>query len=290
MSPLDTSQTASLEHCRNGKNGHVNGIVFQRYEYKYTIPAALMAPIQNFLRPYCAMDSYAAREPDQFYTITTLYLDSDRYKTYWDKEEEVPARFKLRVRTYGVLSDGPVKFEVKRRFNEVFRKTRVGIPSEKWPSLLTGPAEGLDLQLGPSEKTALGDFLRLVHTLRAKPKVLVRYQRQAFISRIDRYVRISFDRRLRYQPANTYDLKGLPDCWRATEDPASPDDLGAKVILELKFMTRAPVWLVDLVRTFGLMRRGFSKYCFAVRGVVKAETIGRELAQAVATAGGGRRR
>lgn len=290
MSALDALQTASLEHCRNGKNGHVNGIVFQRYEYKYTIPAALMAPIRTFLRPYCDMDTYAGREPDQFYTITTLYLDSDRYKTYWDKEEDVPVRFKLRVRTYGAHGDGPVKFEVKRRFNEVFRKIRVEVPRESWPSLLTGPAHGFELEPGPPEKTVLDDFLWLVDTLRAKPKVLVRYQRQAFISRIDRYVRISFDRRLRYQPASTYDLKGLPDCWRATEDPASLDELGAKVILELKFMTRAPVWLVDLVRTFGLMRRGFSKYCFAVRGVVKAETMGRELAQAVATAGGVRRR
>lgn len=255
--------------------------VFQRYEYKYTIPAGLVAPIRASLQPYCNIDPNAAREPEGFYTITTLYLDSDDYRTFWDKEGEAPQRYKLRVRTYGLEADGPVKFEVKRRFNDVFRKSRVSVPREEWPALIARPAKTALFPRGSREQAAFEDFLCLTHAIRATPKVLVRYERQAFVSRIDRYVRVSFDRRLRYQPSTSYDLNGRPGAWRATEDPASFDELGSQIILELKFMTRAPVWLVDLVRRFGLLRRGFSKYCFAVRGILGAGRIGRELAESV---------
>jgi hypothetical protein len=241
-----------------------NGIVFQRYEYKYVIPPGLMEPIRAFIRPYCEMDRFAARETEQFYTITSLYFDTNGYKTYWDKEQEVPVRFKLRVRTYGNECDGPVKFEVKRRFNEVSRKTRVGVPPENWPHLLVAPVNGFAADFRPSARAAFDDFVLLTRTLGAGPKMLVRYQRQAFTSRIDRYVRITFDRRLQFQPGRTYDLKGGARNWAFSDDPVSLDESGSCVILELKFMTRAPVWLVDLVRRFGLIRRGFSKYGSAV--------------------------
>ena len=71
------------------------------------------------------MDRFAAREPEKFYTITSLYLDTDGYKTFWDKQSDAPSRFKLRVRTYGDETGGPVKFEIKRFLNEITRKTSV---------------------------------------------------------------------------------------------------------------------------------------------------------------------
>jgi SPX domain protein involved in polyphosphate accumulation len=209
------------------------------------------------------MDWFAAREEEKFYTITSLYFDTEAYQTYWDKEQEVPVRFKLRVRTYGNECDGPVKVEVKRRFNEVSLKSRAEVPPETWPLLLRAPVNG--------SASKLDDFILLTQTLGARPKMLVRYQRQAFTSRIDRYVRITFDRRLLYQPTGAYDLKGGANNWRSNDGPRSLDEPGSWVILELKFMTRAPVWLVDLVRRFGLIRRGFSKYCSAVSYAVYAE-------------------
>lgn len=281
MSTPNTSLPSRSGQGQTTRTEMRDGIVFQRYEYKYTIPPSLMDPIRSFIRPYCDMDTYAAREPDKFYTITTLYLDTQGYKTYWDKEEEVSNRFKLRIRTYGKHCEGPVKFEVKRRYNEVFLKTRVEVPRDTWPELLSVPENGLDLDFNKAEQSAFDDFIRLTRTLNATPKILVRYQRQAFTSRIDRYVRISFDRRLVHQPASACDLRGQPASWRSNDDPASMDETGPRVILELKFMTRAPVWLLELVRAFGLMRRGFSKYCTAVSRTMHAERTGRELAAAV---------
>ncbi|MFB3776658.1 MAG: VTC domain-containing protein [Bryobacteraceae bacterium] len=262
-----------------------NGVVFQRYEYKYVIPPDLMEPIRSFLRPYCDMDRYAAREDEKFYTITSLYLDNVDFKTYWDKEAEVPNRFKLRVRTYGRHAEGPVKFEIKRRFNEVSRKTWLEVPRDIWPALFRLPLDGEALALSAKQRSALEDFLGLAGIMRAEPKMLVRYERQAFISRIDRYVRISFDRRLRYQRCDRYGLKGEPFRWSNNDGTDSTDESGSRVILELKFMNSAPVWLVDLVRTFGLMRRGFSKYCTAVTLSLGANRTGCALDLAIPAAG-----
>ena len=68
------------------------------------------------------------------------------------------------------------------------------------------------------------------------------------------------------------------------------DETGPRMILELKFMTKAPTWLVDMARTFGLTRRGFSKYCTAVARTLHAEQAGRDLARAIPMTGVMRRR
>lgn len=261
-----------------------NGVVFQRYEYKYVIAPGLVEPIRSFLRPYCEMDRYAAREDGKFYTITSLYLDNAALKTYWDKEADVPNRFKLRVRTYGRFADGPVKFEIKRRFNEVSRKTWVEVPRDIWPALFRLPLNGQSLAFSDKQKSALEDFLGLAGSMRASPKMLVRYERQAFISRIDRYVRISFDRRLRYQPSRGYELSGEPFLWSHGDGAECTEEPGSRIILELKFTNSAPVWLVDLVRTFGLMRRSFSKYCTAVTRSLGESRTGGALAAAIPAA------
>jgi hypothetical protein len=238
----------------------------QRYEFKYAVPADMVEPIGAFIHPYCEMDMYAAREPERFYTITSLYLDSPGLETYWAKQSDARDRFKMRIRTYGRAADGPVRFEIKRRINEVSRKTSVPVPPGGWAGLVMRDRAGL--RLTEAERSGLRDFQRLAAQLSAAPKMLIRYERRAFVSRIDRYVRISFDKRMRCQTAREFDLGGDAARWRHIDDFGSLDDADCRVILELKFMTSAPVWLTDLVRRFGLFRRGYSKYCCAVERTV----------------------
>lgn len=280
----------SIEAESSLQDGMNDPVAFQRYEYKYIIPSDLMEPIRSFIRPYCDMDPYAERERDKFYTIRTLYLDSAAYRTYWDKVEEVPDRFKLRIRTYGRNSHGPVKFEVKRRFNDIFVKSSVVVPEVAWPGLLAGRANGSQPAMTAIEKSTFDGFIWLTGRLNAGPKMLVQYDRQAFRSRIDRYVRLSFDRRICHHPQNTLDLLGRTEAWVFNDDSDSLGEKGARAILELKFISAAPVWLSDMVRTFGLVRRGFSKYCSAVTRTLHREQAAQEYALAVPLLGMTRRR
>jgi hypothetical protein len=93
--------------------------------------------------------------------------------------------------------------------------------------------------------------------------MLVRYTRQAFHSTIDDYVRVTFDRAMLAQPARCYELSPDPARWASLDGPS----LGApgSLLMEVKFRNRAPVWIGDLIRRFGLTRQGFSKYGTAVR-------------------------
>ena len=109
--------------------------LFRRYEYKYLISPELVDPIRKFLLSYCYMDPFAQKEPDKFYTVQNLYLDSADYRTYWDAQEEAPSRFKLRFRSYGSDPAAWNKFEIKRRLNDVCYKTSVKVRYKTWPEM-----------------------------------------------------------------------------------------------------------------------------------------------------------
>jgi hypothetical protein len=93
----------------------------------------------------------------------------------------------------------------------------------------------------------------------------VTYERQAYFSVVDDYVRVTFDRRMRCQPVHKWTLTAPERGWRAVDDPASVGAASSLYVMELKFAIAPPVWLRDLVRRFDLSRRGYSKYGRAVR-------------------------
>jgi hypothetical protein len=264
---------------------HGDAFSLQRYEYKYLIHPELIDPIVSFIRPYCRMDPYAEKAKDKYYYIKTLYLDSPDYRTYWDVREEVASRFKLRIRIYGNDDTGLVKFEVKRRFKDICLKTTVTLHDEMWPELLDlSSHRHRENSLQPDNPSLL-EFIGLAYRIHAEPKMMISYKRQAFQSTIDRYVRISFDRRICHQPKYSYDFNIQPENWIYNDGFDSTGEMGPHVVLELKFMTSAPIWLVDMVRRFGLARQGFSKYCTAVTRSLTRNEVVRELFQTRPTHG-----
>jgi len=53
--------------------------------------------------------------------------------------------------------------------------------------------------------------------------------------------------------------------WRALDDAVTQRSLDSLIVLELKFTTHVPLWLVNIVERLGLTRRAFSKYGTAIR-------------------------
>lgn len=102
-------------------------------------------------------------------------------------------RFKLRIRSYGD-GDGPVKLEVKRKLRDIIYKTSATVSPDGWSA---------------------AELLQLVESVRALPRILVRYERLAFSSVVDSYVRVTFDRRMICQPVEGLDLQGDPLAWSA---------------------------------------------------------------------------
>lgn len=248
----------------------------ERYEFKYLVTPELMDPIRDAVLPYCSPDPNA-KGRGKSYTITTLYLDSPDFSFYRAKKNRHMDRIKLRIRTYGERADGPVFFEVKRRFKDMVIKHRSRVDRALWQQL----ADCRNLQQAADDE-ALNRFLYNVQRSGAEPVALVRYQREALASDLDPYARITFDRFIVGQAANRFDFLGDSTGWRGLDDPTTTRIRQSASVLELKFPARAPIWMAQLVRRFELVRVGFSKYCNGIEAALGRLAPGQETARSPA--------
>lgn len=234
--------------------------VLERYELKYTIPPELVGPISAFVDPYCVLDRHSELAPDRFYQVNSLYLDSPEYIFLRHRKERLPNRFNMRVRSYGAHPVPPYFLEVKRKHGDIIRKHRARIRDADLQRVLDPAHDAHASLVSPGEADNADLFRRLVHQYNAAPVVMTSYRRKAYLSHCDEYARVTFDIGLRYMPQKEYRPFAL-DGGLAPSDLETLYDEGTSVILELKCYTGyVPLWMLDLVRTFQLRRRGFSKY------------------------------
>ena len=239
----------------------------ERHEGKYVIPPTLMPAIREYIGLFCDPDPNCKGFPPEYVT-TTLQLDTPAMSLHHAKESEAVTRFKLRARTYGTDGKSPVFMEIKRKIIGVVVKSRARIPREKWCSeLILDPKRLLDVEFrSAKEEYAFLEFVRLTREIGATPKVLVRYTRESYVSRVDDYARVTFDRNLLYQPTHSWDSWGDAGKWRPIDTPFTQDkgNRYSGVILEIKTMSNPPMWVVDLIENFDLARTGNCKYSSAV--------------------------
>ncbi|HWU89318.1 MAG TPA: polyphosphate polymerase domain-containing protein [Kofleriaceae bacterium] len=226
-----------------------------RREYKYLIDERLAERVRRAIDGFCVPDANA---PDGRYLCDTLYLDTLDLGLYRATVENERVRYKLRVRSYPQTPRAPVFLEVKRRVDDVIVKSRARVAAEAWPDLLeTGDLE----RVAPDQRDDGARFLARYHARALVPQVLVRYEREPYTSIVDDYVRVTFDREIAMQPC--------PELTLRADDHWVPIDAGAPspVVLELKFGSRAPRWMVHLVRALELPRLSFSKYARAIESM-----------------------
>ncbi len=238
--------------------------MLERHEAKYVIPPAMVGSIRDYLRPFCSPDPHGQGDPPS-YTVITLQLDGPGLPLHHAKQNETRDRFKLRVRTYGP-PDSPVFLEVKRKHGHIVAKSRAVIPAGAWCRDLIH-ATRVDLPFR-SDKDYEGflTFVRLARELSAEPVVRLRYVRESYFGNNEPYARVSFDRRLEYQPAGGWALRGDDSRWIPMDTGLAQNKLHpwSGVVLELKTFNDAPRWMVDLTREFDLVRDGHCKYSTAV--------------------------
>ncbi len=233
-----------------------------RCEFKYQITEAVAEPVARALQPYCAPDPFLANG-DPRYTITSLYLDTPGRDLYWATENQHQTRFKVRVRTYGMAADGPVFLEIKRRWGDAQVKSRVQVPASQW-QWATEPG-GLDKcrawKLSPKKWQVVEDFAGLVAGWNLEPAVTVRYDRVPLVGRLDPELRVTFDRAIRAYPESNWHLHADDRDYLPVDFPLAFDAPEPRLVLEIKFDTRFPIWLRDLTTRFELRREAFAKYC-----------------------------
>lgn len=233
----------------------------ERYELKYTIPLDYIDPISEFASAYCSLDKYSAKSPTHFYQINNLYFDSPNYLFLKRRIEHCPNRFNMRIRSYRDNPGSRYFLEIKHKIGDVIRKYRCMGDDQMWfmPFIHSGYKTkykpGSDIEASNRQL-----FERLLQTYNASPKVLMQYQRKAWVSEVDDYARVTFDVNLRCMPEMRYNLNPQENEMISC-DPEVVFDPGCSVILELKCQTtQVPLWMLDMIKYFNLRRRSFSKY------------------------------
>ncbi|MDD4869942.1 MAG: polyphosphate polymerase domain-containing protein [Kiritimatiellae bacterium] len=241
-------------------------VQLDRHEAKYIISPRLVPQIREFIRPFCLPDEHTRGDPPE-YDVTTLQLDTPSLSLYHAKELEVVNRFKLRARTYGNNLSDPVFLEIKKKFRGCIQKSRACIPREMWQDDIIKKTRLPPLTFwSEKEEMAYLEFIRLVKLLWAEPVALIRYTREAYFGKMDHYARVTFDRALMYQPTRAWDLSGDGKRWLSIDTSLAQNKSYpySGVVLELKTLSDAPQWMIDLVMEFGLVRTGNCKYATAV--------------------------
>lgn len=229
----------------------------QRFELKYLVSETTARGIRDFVRSHLAPDDFAATQPDHAYPVHSLYLDSPDLATYQAVQSGEKNRFKIRIRYYAADDEG-VYFEIKRRTNDVISKLRAKVRRGAVQVLLDGAPPSRQHLVKPdgNQLPALREFCRLMHHLRATPRSHVGYRREAWMSRRNNSIRVTFDRQVRCEPEFS--------CALRTSFGAAVTPFAGKVIMEIKFVDRLPNWCGEMIRTFELVRGGAPKYAQGV--------------------------
>jgi hypothetical protein len=166
----------------------------------------------------------------------------------------------LRIRFYDDNPDHPAFLEIKRRETEVIRKQRAAVRREAVKRFLEGfdlTTDDLMYDNADEHKQvksfhAMRDFCELTNQISADASLYVCYHREAFVSKRNNSLRVTFDRGVHGCP---YELQNGLFRPRAGVSTAIRG-----VILEVKFTNQYPGWINEMVRQFELQRRSVPKY------------------------------
>jgi len=188
-------------------------------------------------------DKYA--DEDGNYHIRSLYFDDIKNEALFEKQSGTLKRNKYRIRIYN-LNDDVIKLESKERIGQFIHKTSQTISKTEYDFLVNGEFEKLD-----RSKPLVNTFLIDSEINRLKPKVIVDYVREAYMSPINN-IRITFDKFLKtgLYKTDIFD-KNVPTI-DVVEEP--------KMILEIKYDNFLPDFIKNILQIESAQRYAISKY------------------------------
>jgi hypothetical protein len=291
------------------------GGVLRRREEKYEVGPARALLLREEIARHLPLYEF---HPGQPYThITTLYFDTRERDFFRRAEKHYDDNVKIRVKEYyyssrAVNGHGPKGeggglrgvegsdrpepafqasglcfVEIKRSVEGAVEKQRMALPKRDLRLLLAGqdvwPAIERLTPAGSRQAVtrAYGDLRRYLRDFTLELTSIVTYRRIVFQDKED-VLRITFDDNLRVYPP-------LPSFYDEVE-ALTPEELGRpvrqsdKVILEIKYPDRMPLWLSKVLSHQAARR--LSKFTSSVRTLLRDAVPPRSPPRPVAPPGG----
>jgi hypothetical protein len=233
---------------------------FNRFELKYLISLRQAGELKKILKKYMLPDAYGNR--DDRYQVSSLYYDSPDLRCYWEKENGIKTRRKLRIRYYDsgsvITERTPVFMEIKQRVDRVTQKRRALLPYIDALRLCN------DRQMPECDlidRPLVEEVYVFLWQYNLVPSSIIRYDRQALVGTIyDPGLRVTFDNDITLQlnPLHLHEIcSSLP--------LTSPN----QVIMEIKVNEQIPYWLTELIAEKNLNLIRVSKYCTGIEAAWK---------------------
>jgi hypothetical protein len=229
--------------------------VFKRYEIKYVITAGQKERILKAMQPYM--------EPDRFgrSTVRNIYFDTDDFVLARHSIAKPDFKEKLRIRSYAKAAEDSIVFvELKRKFDGVVYKRRLGLPEADAMRWMAGSADPLIIRETRSESPQVAGEIEYFAGLYSglKPVLYLSYDREAFrmkkgASTADggTEFRVTFDNNILCRES---DLSLESDAYGSSilEE--------GKFLMELKCPGAIPLWMTKILSEEHLYKTSFSKY------------------------------
>lgn len=213
-----------------------------RHELKYLVDERDLILLENKLTGLIKTDMHYEGGA---YEIRSAYFDDYKDSALNQNLMGVSPRFKYRIRIYNGDSSY-IHLEKKIKNHDMTRKESCNLTLEQCQCLLEG-----QYQIHPEDEDFLKSFKAYAAMNALRPKVIVTYERKAFICR-EGNVRITFDRNI----SSTTDIGQFFE----QEIAKRPIMESGKHILEVKYDEFMPRYIKTALNTGKLDRTTFSKY------------------------------
>ncbi|MGN0649315.1 MAG: polyphosphate polymerase domain-containing protein [Oscillospiraceae bacterium] len=215
-----------------------------RHELKFMIDEGTYRILRGRLRPLTMPDPHSA---DGEYRVTSVYFDDIFGTAYRDKVNGLETRRKFRIRSYG-LDPSLITLEAKHKDSSYVSKVTRRLTREQYEMLLRGDCSFMyDCA---DSACAFGEFYRSDCITALKPKIIVDYQREAYIYPYGN-VRITFDKKLS-TCYNTVDM--------FAENAFFSRIFDREIILEVKFDSYIPASIQDSLHGLNAATESVSKF------------------------------
>lgn len=225
-----------------------------RFERKFLLPLEEYHRLRGRLDALLDRDAHTGRDG---YAIRSLYFDTLCDGDYFEKEDGVQLRRKLRLRIYDPASEFAF-LEMKQKEGEYQLKRSLRLSRAAAQSL----AWGIYTPLLDVRDDFADECYALLSMRGYRPKAVIEYRREAYTAP-ENNTRITFDREIRA-------TESCMDLFHPAL-PLYPVMDGGQVILEVKYNGFLLEYLRELVGACERAQTSASKYCMgrlASRGVV----------------------
>ncbi|WP_080146722.1 polyphosphate polymerase domain-containing protein [Marinilactibacillus piezotolerans] len=220
--------------------------VHYRNELKYFVSANSLDVVENRLKNLIHLDPYVDKEKG-FYIVKSLYFDDYDDTCLNHNEYSLGRRKKYRIRMYGNNAE-LIILEKKEKENSMSRKTSCKLSKKQYHALFNGEVERLYWE---TEDELLKEFSLQIMLKRFTPKVVIKYERTAFID-FPGNVRVTIDRNI---SCSTQINRFLDSDYTVI-----PILEKGQHLLEVKYDEFLPDYIKQVIQLDSLEQATFSKY------------------------------